>query len=213
MFSLLFLHIAMDSSGDGDFLILILDTLAFSHDHDERTTSKLLEQVLVFVGAYRLLSDSNELFVFGLDEGTASCTPLYSSLGENWGEPLDKHLEPMHKDHQLQPWLHQHPYQCIKDGMLRLLQGGSSKETTKPKSGTIPLAGALSRSLCLIHRIASNSIDSTNSGHLGRKHSSKPRILCITGHQDDQTSYVPMMNCIFSAQVKGLIDLYVFRPF
>lgn len=187
----------MDSSGEGDFLVLILDTLAFAHDHDQ-ATSKLLEQVLIFVGAYRLLSESNELVVFALDEGVASCSPIYSSLGENWGERSDWHLEPMR--HKSQPWSHQHPYRCIKDGMIELLLRGASKSSSiqSPSSSSIPLSGALSRALCLIHRITSNS--SSNVSHLRKEHSSKPRILCITGHLDDPTTYVPMMNAIFSAQ-------------
>ena len=177
----------MESSSDhGDFLVLILDTLAFVHEG-----SALLDQVLIFVGAYRLLSENNELVVFAMDEGVASCDPIYSSLGESWGEPFDRHLAPMHQSH---PWSHQHPYRCIKEGMLELINQGKQSQETKGEPN-ISLSGALSRALCLIHRITSNSNSQSRKATL-----SKPRILCIAGHLDDQAKYVSMMNSIFSAQ-------------
>lgn len=195
----------MDCNDHGDFLVLILDTSAFVHEG-----STLLDQVLTFVGAYRLLSESNELVVLAMDEGVDSCDPIYSSLGDSWGEPLDGQVPAMHQSSH--PWSHQHPYRCIRDGLLELLhrgqQRGKHSIETGPLDRNIALSGALSRSLCLIHRITTNSgSESIRKGH------SRPRILCITGHLDDQTKYVSMMNSIFSAQrAEVTIDALVIGP-
>jgi hypothetical protein len=67
-----------------------------------------------------------------------------------------------------------------------------------PCTGSSPaeavFSAALSRALCFIHKLGSR----TSGGPSG----SRSRILCLQGSPDAMAHYIPIMNAIFSAQVR-----------
>lgn len=86
---------------------------------------------------------------------------------------------------------------------------------------TLPLSGALSQALCACSRELDTANPSSALGHEEGVPSSnttsssddqasgacmytrKPRVLCIAGSADPTEQYVPVMNCLFSAQRLG----------
>lgn len=66
----------------------------------------------------------------------------------------------------------------------------------RSSASSVTLSGALSCALCLIHRLKSTT--SRSRPVL----SSRPRILCLMGSPDVPMQYIPIMNAIFSAQVR-----------
>lgn len=88
------------------------------------------------------------------------------------------------------------------------------------------LSGALSRALCLIHRLRSSSSSSAGQGMGGGSaapmHAAAsggggmrcmPRILCLVGSPDVPLQYIPVMNAIFSAQrAEVAVDTLMLGP-
>ena len=74
--------------------------------------------------------------------------------------------------------------------------------------GPLALSGALSRALCLIHRLRPPSSHSSGGaagsrgagGGGAQRLTRRPRVLCVLGSPDVPMQYIPVMNAIFSAQ-------------
>jgi transcription initiation factor TFIIH subunit 3 len=165
---------------EGDCIVLLLDILLF---YDQVTVQgkrdippdSLLEQILYFIGAYRLLNNNNRLAVFALNN--QECQPLYIQSGDE--SSLDTNSN---------------PYRNVKEGVESILRAEVSKidAGAEQQDPCTALACGLSRALCLINRITTV----TSYGHAR----SKPRIVCIIGSPDVPLQYIPVMNAIFSAQ-------------
>mmetsp|Transcript_12593 Transcript_12593/g.27207 ORF Transcript_12593/g.27207 Transcript_12593/m.27207 type:complete len:291 (-) Transcript_12593:552-1424(-) len=165
---------------DGDLLVVLVDIHLF-YQHEQNVAARqdltqvlqpntLLEQLLYFIGSYLLLHDNNQLAVYAVQEH--ACTALYLSVGvEVPGESFGN------------------PYRSISSRLLKLLEQDASSGSAP---GPMALSGALSRALCLIHRLKA-----TPAWARAR---CRPRVLCMVGSPDAPMQYIPVMNAIFSAQ-------------
>jgi hypothetical protein len=73
---------------------------------------------------------------------------------------------------------------------LAALPASAIHETSARKKITAPLATALSMAMCYANRQDSSQ----------RITSSSTRVVCVQGSADHSGQYIPVMNCIFSAQ-------------
>ncbi len=103
------------------------------------------------------------------------------------------------------------------------------KHATLARSVNVGIVSALSQALCHLNRLGlSDATDAANAGNgiaataqtragggnsasgggagggAGNMGSFKSRILILSVTQDASTQYIPMMNCIFAAQKKGI---------
>jgi transcription initiation factor TFIIH subunit 3 len=85
-------------------------------------------------------------------------------------------------------------FQVVTDQIVSNLQkllSSTDTEFLKKDMGSSPtITGALSMALCYINRVT--KLD--DEGHI------KPRILVLSVSPDSAYQYIPLMNCIFSAQ-------------
>lgn len=162
------------SDTEGDYLIIILDTCLLLASNQETKMAdvlrpdSLLQQLLYFMNSYLLLQDRNKLAVLALHETGSPI--LYQSSDEGGGSAIS-------------------PAKAITERLSLLLE---KTIQTGPRSGDLPLAGALSRALCLINRRKLESHRNTSKR--------SPRILCLVGSTDSPVQYIPVMNSIFAAQ-------------
>ncbi|GAX73181.1 hypothetical protein CEUSTIGMA_g634.t1 [Chlamydomonas eustigma] len=176
-----FKNLLLFSDDEGDCVVLLLDVQLFYDQVTQQQGKRdipadsLLEQILYFIGAYRLLNNNNRLAVFALHH--EECQPLYIHGGDESSYASNSN-----------------PYRNVKEGIESILRAEVSKidAGSEPQEPCTALACGLSRALCLINRI-------TTSSSLSRA-CSKPRIVCITGSPDVPLQYIPVMNAIFSAQ-------------
>ena len=69
------------------------------------------------------------------------------------------------------------------------------------------LSGALSRALCLVHRLQQQQAAA------GGRPRGRPRVLALLGCGDTAAQYIPVMNAIFSAQrAQVVLDAVVVAP-
>lgn len=85
-------------------------------------------------------------------------------------------------------------FQVVTDQIISSLQqllSSTNTEFLKKEMGSTPtITGALSMALCYINRVSKTD----DEGHI------KPRILVLSVSPDSAYQYIPLMNCIFSAQ-------------
>lgn len=201
------------SDDEGDLLVLLLDTAVFtppapSHDDDQddhvSTPEAMLSQVLAFTNAYALLNKHNQLVVYALHAGR--CELVHKQVDDPTGGTSNTTSSTGNSNSSAVP------SPCIHANLLKLVLSSSLHDTLKPETadGEIPfalagsapqpartsqevvLSGALSRALCLIHRLK------TSPSRVRSR--SKPRILVLLASPDVSMQYIPVMNAIFSAQ-------------
>ncbi|MEW5307237.1 MAG: hypothetical protein WDW38_002523 [Sanguina aurantia] len=196
---------------EGDLLVLLLDTAVFSPpptspDDDVEahvaTPEAMLSQVLAFTNAYALLNKHNQLVVYALHAGR--CELIHRQVDDPVGSSSSNSSNTGGGASSAVP------SPGIHANLRRLVLSSSSEDAVKPEdppatssssSTTQPaappppevlLSGALSRALCLIHRLK------TCPSRVRSR--SKPRILVLLGSPDVSMQYIPVMNAIFSAQ-------------
>uniref|UniRef100_A0A7S0RY66 General transcription and DNA repair factor IIH subunit TFB4 n=1 Tax=Chlamydomonas leiostraca TaxID=1034604 RepID=A0A7S0RY66_9CHLO len=167
---------------NGDLLVLLLDTHLFAGQCHVGTPcgvspKSLLEQVLYFVSAYLMINDHNHLAVYAV-QGDASHL-LHLSIG----------------DHTPQAPQFSNPTRSIATGLTALVDAAGAGPAS-----TLALSGALSRALCLIHRLRPSAGYAQAAGSRAAGPRCRPRILCLVGSPDVPLQYIPVMNAIFSAQ-------------
>ncbi|KAH9858713.1 transcription factor Tfb4 [Lenzites betulinus] len=153
-----------------------------------------LSQLLAFLNAHIACKDENTLAVFGALPGQSVL--LYSSTGEvavNDNEPTDPNTY--------------RPFKTLDATVMTSLAehleslGGATEEAP------IGLVGCMTKALCYINRITSHSAAS-GSDREGSATSVDPRILVLSVSPDQSSTYIPIMNSIFSAQkLKVTIDI------
>ncbi|KAF8813800.1 Tfb4-domain-containing protein [Phlegmacium glaucopus] len=149
-----------------------------------------ISQLLTFLNAHIALKHENSLAVFAALPGKS--VMLYASSDpQNHSQPID-------------PNAYQ-PFKSLDSTVVsRISQELDllSQEEEAPSA----LVGALTKALCYINRI---SLGSTALNHVV-----DPRILILSVSPDLSTSYIPIMNSIFSAQkLKVTIDAcQIFGP-
>ena len=138
-----------------------------------------LRQVLIFVNAHLSLSKRNRVVLIAM-HADGKCHYLY--------EPTDGLDAPGNAETL-------DPIQCDvgKKALAKLaaLPASAIHETSARKKITAPLATALSMAMCYANRQDSSQRALS---------SSSTRVVCVQGSADHSGQYIPVMNCIFSAQ-------------
>ncbi|KAG2495706.1 hypothetical protein HYH03_006306 [Edaphochlamys debaryana] len=186
---------------EGDLLVVLLDLALLSEEGvgaggQAVAPADVLAQLLAFANAYTMLSSHNRLAVYagshdmcqlvhlGLGEGSSGSVFPAASLHAKLGELVRK-AEGGHEP-------------------------GANGTAPHPAGGgrvqPFALSGALSRALCLIHRLQQQA------AARGRVRCC-PRLLVLQGSRDGSAQYIPVMNSIFSAQrAQVVIDAVVLAP-
>ncbi|GAA5891708.1 hypothetical protein JCM8208_007377 [Rhodotorula glutinis] len=188
----------------GDLLCLIIDlnpaAWAQSAQPGPSSTDSLsleqaLDHALVFCNAHLALRHENQLAVFAAAPGLSR--QLFSShlspTTASTSAPSDSNI------YQQFRIVDERVTQGVKDLMREL--------PDDPPPGA-NLVGALSMALCHINRL--NATDTFSSSAASRK--ARPRIVVLSVTQDSSAQYVPIMNCIFTAQ-KNNIEIDVCKVF
>ncbi|KAF8520366.1 transcription factor Tfb4 [Hysterangium stoloniferum] len=98
------------------------------------------------------------------------------------------------------------PFRTIDAAVIKGIAAEMETISTTDREAPCALVGALTKALCYINRIGHSLVDSANVP--ASLKASDPRILIISVSPDLSTSYIPLMNSIFSAQkLKVTIDV------
>ncbi|GAA5990475.1 hypothetical protein JCM10908_007388 [Rhodotorula pacifica] len=194
-----------------DLLCLIIDlnpvswslsALADPTTGDQLSLEQALDAVLVYANAHLALRHENEIAVFAA--GPDMSRQLYSSqlaAASSSSSNATSTSTATASD--------TNTYQQFRQVDERIRTGVKEMMTAMPDEpdGTSNLVGALSMALCHVNRLSSSSSDlyapsSTSASSAIKK--AKPRIVILSVTQDASTQYVPIMNCIFTAQKNNI---------
>ncbi|KAK3826312.1 MAG: TFIIH subunit Tfb4/p34 [Linnemannia elongata] len=172
------------SEDDSNLLVMVIDTNPFEWEHPSAPLklNEALQHILAFMNAHLAGRHDNKLAVIASHVGVSKF--LYPTPNE----PIPGGKVPTKKD--------ANAYQSFKvvneavlEGIERLLR--DPKPTLEEKDlGSSKIAASLSLGLCYINQAL--KLDAL--GHV------KPRMLVLTVSPDSSSDYIPIMNCIFSAQ-------------
>ncbi|KAI9492707.1 TFIIH subunit Tfb4/p34 [Zychaea mexicana] len=173
---------------DSNLLVIILDTNPFVWAESAKAQTPLslddaLRQVLIFINAHLALKYNNKVVAIASHVGHSKF--LYPISDDE----ASKHRVSGQRDANMYP-----NFQFVTDQIVASLQellSDTDASFLDKASGTSSLiTGAFSMALCYIHRVTKND----ELGHI------KPRILILSLSPDSAAQYIPLMNCIFSAQ-------------
>ncbi|KAK7005746.1 transcriptional factor [Favolaschia claudopus] len=158
-----------------------------------------LSQFLAFLNTHIACRDENTLAVFGAFPGKSVL--LYSST-----DPVSPSTEASMNANAYPPF--QVVDSTIAQRVMKELDELEQREDEEEAPSA--LVGALAKALCYVNRItlpsSANSKTMANGFHPGVL--PDPRILILSVSPDLATSYIPIMNSIFSAQkLKATIDV------
>ncbi|KAF9351819.1 RNA polymerase II transcription factor B subunit 4 [Mortierella sp. AD094] len=169
---------------DSNLLVIVIDTNPFEWEHPSAPLklNEALQHILAFMNAHLAGRHDNKLAVIASHVGVSKF--LYPTLNET--TPGGK----------MQTKKDANVYQVFKVvndavllGITKLLQ--DPRPTLEEKDlGSSKIAASLSLGLCYINQ----ALKSDGMGHV------KARILVLTVSPDSSSDYIPIMNCIFSAQ-------------
>lgn len=163
--------------------------------------SSFLSQLIVFLNAHMASQHENSLAVFGAFPGKS--VMLYAS-----SDPVE-HATPITVDANSYP-----PFKLLDTSLVHAIAAeldvldAADREPQEPA-----LVGALTKALCYVNRVSTSA--TTTAAQPSRSGQSPtptsdltdPRILILSVSPDLSTSYIPIMNAIFSAQkLKVTID-------
>ncbi|KAF9582598.1 RNA polymerase II transcription factor B subunit 4 [Lunasporangiospora selenospora] len=182
---------------DSNLLVIVIDTNPFEWEHRSAPLKlkEALRHILAFLNAHLAGRHDNKLAVIASHAGVSSDQQLtywrlkskflYPKLNEP--EPPGSKM-PTKKDANVYQ-----VFQVVSDAVLsgieRLLKD-SDIALQENDLGCSKIAAALSLGLCYINQ----ALKSDGLGNV------KPRILVLTVSPDSSSDYIPIMNCIFSAQ-------------
>ncbi|KAI8072188.1 TFIIH subunit Tfb4/p34 [Gilbertella persicaria] len=182
---------------DSNLLVIVLDTNPFAWNESSKAQVPLsldnaLNQILIFINAHLALKYNNKVAVIASHVGQSKI--VY---------PLPDNQEPTMSVNGNKRNANVYPhFQVVTDQIVSNLQkllSDTDTEFLKQDMGlSTAMTGALSVALCYIHRV----MKMDDEGHI------KPRILVLSVSSDSAYQYIPLMNCIFSAQ-KAAIPLDV----
>ncbi|KNZ72916.1 RNA polymerase II transcription factor B subunit 4 [Termitomyces sp. J132] len=146
-----------------------------------------LAQLLAFLNAHIASKHENSLAVFGAFPGKSLC--LYSSD--------DPALESQAIDPNSYP-----PFKLVDSTVVTRIMDELDELGEHLLSAPSSLVGALTKALCYVNRITlpSSSTPNKRADALDPAILPDPRILVLSVSPDLSTSYIPIMNAIFSAQ-------------
>nr|CRX79228.1 hypothetical protein ls5931a1_00032 [Leucosporidium scottii] len=198
---------AVGSSDVGDLLCLILDlnplawSLSGQPAADDPTADSLglqqaLDQILIFCNAHLSLRHENQVAVFAA--GLGKSRQLFSSTLT----PSSASTAGVRDSNTYQQ------FRVVDERIAEGVREVIAELQDEDASGTVGLVGALSMALCHINRLNSSSSLVPNLSK------PKPRIAIMSVTEDASAQYVPIMNCIFTAQKNNIpIDVCkIFGP-
>lgn len=152
-----------------------------------------LSQLFAFLNAHIASKNENTLAAFGAFPGKSAM--LYASTESLVDEPppLDANSFP--------------PFKVVDTTVLQRITRELDVIGKLEEEPPCALVGALTKALCYINRIAQSSASVANVAE-DSAIPSDPRILILSVSPDLSSSYIPIMNAIFSAQkLKVTIDV------
>ncbi|GAA5967877.1 hypothetical protein JCM8115_000389 [Rhodotorula mucilaginosa] len=201
---------SQDTQSDLLCLIIDLNPVAWAraavpdpHTGDQLSLENALDSVLVYCNAHLALRHENELAVFAA--GPDISRQLYSSQLATAAAVASSSSAASTSTSTLAD---ANTYQQFRQVDERIRTGVKELMDTLPDEpdGTSNLVGALSMALCHVNRLnTSDPFGSTNTAAAqSALKKAKPRIVILSVTQDASTQYVPIMNCIFSAQKNNI---------
>ncbi|KAI0949379.1 hypothetical protein AcW1_009011 [Taiwanofungus camphoratus] len=153
-----------------------------------------LSQLLAFLNAHIACKDGNTLAVFGALPGRSIM--LYSSTSEGTEEGAATADANTYR-----------PFRILDATVIRSILDQVEAFGALGEQEPIGLVGALTKSLCYINR-TTTPIASSSARTDEQTVQLDPRILVLSVSPDQSSSYIPIMNSIFSAQkLKVTIDI------
>ncbi|GAA5930775.1 TFIIH/NER complex subunit TFB4 [Sporobolomyces koalae] len=195
----------MTSTVTGDLLCLIVDlNPAIWATSTSLQLDHALDHILVFANSHLALRHENEIALFAATPHLAYL--LYSS-----------HLPPppqssLDRDDDFNMYQSFRIVDRAVVSQVKQLVNDSSPTTDDSTPRGVNLVGALSMALCHINRLSlSSAITSTTPSNAANAAAQpaqsgrvQPRILILSVTPDEPSQYVPIMNCIFTAQKSGI---------
>lgn len=201
-------------------LVVILDVAALAWtdiagDKATATLQSVIEQLLVFLNSFMLLHESNRICVIlASPDGTQLVFPELSEPGSRCSDidlvAEDNALDAATAGSGFTLHAEQTPLK-LRDAVLAGVKEALRAQQGEVASAPAPISTALATALCLHNR--AKSIKSTRSSlSLGQGNGQanndsgtcNGRILMLIASEDAPEQYVPVMNCIFSAQRMGV---------
>ncbi|WFC97630.1 RNA polymerase II transcription factor B subunit 4 [Malassezia yamatoensis] len=206
-----------------DFLVVILDLNPeawqrshgvskeyLSADAAFQNLKQTLSTILVFLNAHIAMQHGSGVAVYGAVDGTAEL--LYTTA------PFVQKSKHADDQSTISACL---PFKTMDDALFsqarKLIRRACEKLADGSARESNGLVRALSLALCHINRVtimarttdtqSDYSLNATNDTKNGHQHTSvgfHHRILIMSVTPDASAQYVPMMNCIFSAQKQGI---------
>ncbi|KAF9469912.1 transcription factor Tfb4-domain-containing protein [Collybia nuda] len=159
------------------------------------TLDAFLSQLLAFLNSHVASKDENTLAVFGAFPGRS--VMLYSSTDP---APNQQNINANSFP----------PFELVDSNIIRRISEEMEDLGEPEEEAPCALVGALTKALCHINRItlATSTTVNNPSGGPNSTNLPDPRILILSVSPDLSTSYIPIMNSIFSAQkLKVTIDV------
>lgn len=182
--------------GGKDLLVLVVDTNPTSWTSKDDVKNEpigfhfqsIVQQLLIFINAYLLLHRANQIVVIASHHDTSDF--LYPSAVDPANDPEDDpHDAAMERKFSAQ---------ALIQKLNHLFQTGSSSLSSShgSEATTTAMSAALSRALCYIHQCKRRN-------RLQNK--DRSRIFVLQQSRDASSQYIPIMNCIFSAQKNNIM--------
>ncbi|ORZ20888.1 TFIIH subunit Tfb4/p34 [Lobosporangium transversale] len=169
---------------DPNLLVIVIDINPFEWEHPSAPLSlnEALQHILAFMNAHLAGRHDNRLAVIASHVGASKF--LYPELngpipGGRVGTKKDANAYQVFKVVN----------DAVQSGIAKLLQD-PRPALEERDVGSSKIAASLSLGLCYINQ----ALKSDGMGHV------RPRILVLTVSPDSSSDYIPIMNCIFSAQ-------------
>ncbi|GAA5827802.1 hypothetical protein JCM11251_007680 [Rhodosporidiobolus azoricus] len=195
----------------GDLLCLILDlnpvswaesAIATPGKDDALALKDALDHVLVMCNAHLALRHENEVAVFAAAPGKSR--QLFSSHLFSSSSSASSTASSSRHDSNI--------YQQFRVVDERLAEGVKHMMAEMPEEadGGVNLVGALSMALCHVNRLSTSadvsfaSTSTTTAQTATSSRRAKPRIVILSVTPDASSQYVPIMNCIFTAQKSNI---------
>ncbi|PNW85108.1 hypothetical protein CHLRE_03g172050v5 [Chlamydomonas reinhardtii] len=189
---------------EGDLLVVLFDLVLLRPDNPSAdsldvTPAEILSQLLAFANAYTMLSSHNRLAVFAGQHDFSHLVHL--GLGE------DASNTEVFPAGALHTRLTDLVTQCAAAAAAGGAGAGAAANAGQGAGPGFALSGALSRALCLVHRLQQQQAAA------GGRPRGRPRVLALLGCGDTAAQYIPVMNAIFSAQrAQVVLDAVVVAP-
>eukprot|EP01084_Bolivina_argentea_P190049 326710_1 len=185
---------------EASFLVAIIDchpTYWYNSTADQKNqlaADVFINSVLVFLNAFLTLHRGNKLAVIGINPKISKLiylSPTESNISVNNNEK--KQNDNIQNECQQET---EFSFSAMNETVVKSIREITEtfSKTDKKCGGGSLLAGGLSHALCILNKVLIKDLP-----HI------QPRVLCIYASNDISSQYIPIMNCIFSAQKRNIL--------